>query len=96
MAKKIWKEEDLLPCTCYFPRDGEELNYDDVLPEEREQKYIRFEEMTEEQKAAHKLKREKRLSEAMNRHFQERPDLYHQFCQSETVKRYDREHGYID
>ena len=94
MARRM-KKDEYYPCVLHFPRDGEELRFEDVAPEELDQKYILFEDMTEEQKAAHKAKREKRVSEGLNRHFEERPDLYHRFCQSEVAKKYDREHGYI-
>ena len=94
MARRM-KKDELYPCILHFPRDGEDLRFEDVAPDEINQKYILFDDMTEEQKAAHKVKREKRLSEGQTRHFEERPDLWHQCCQSETFKRSDREHGYI-
>ena len=92
-AKKKRKRNDILPCVCYFPRNPEEdLNYEDVAPEERDQKYIRFEEMSEEQKAAHKAKRERRLSKVISQYWTDHPEEYHKFCQSEMVREYDRIH----
>ncbi len=94
--QKKRKRDELLPCIFYFPRSNvEERRYEDMTEEERAAYYVRHEDMTEAERAVHRAKREKTLSGGMTRFYEEHPNIYHQDCQSSLIREYDRVHGYI-